>query len=343
MERILNRKGTVLEKRQLENYLEKIAAEHILTEYSDKATYPIPRVIENLEVIEEVYQMLNEHVKLQIPIHPAGEWILDNFYLIEETAKTIVKNLDKKKYVNFIGLAEGPYHGFARVYVVSSEIVAYTEGKIEDNTLVDLLMSYQKKKAFSMEEIWNISTFLQISLLENIRYVCEKIYSSQMQKYRVENILERLVENKEKEELRFQNVPAYRSRVSGYTDKYPFMEYMSFRLKRYGKKAIPFLNILEEQASKMGTSIAEIIKKEHFDMASKKVLIGNCIRSIKDLMHINLSEIFEEINGTNEILKQDPAGVYDKMDYPTKTYYRNTIKEIAKKVKWQKFILLKKQ
>ena len=342
MERILNRKGTVLEKRQLENYLEKIAAEHILTEYSDKDTYPIPRVIENLEVIEEVYQMLNEHVKLQIPIHPAGEWILDNFYLIEETAKTIVKNLDKKKYVNFIGLAEGPYHGFARVYVVSSEIVAYTEGKIEDNTLVDLLMSYQKKKAFSMEEIWNISTFLQISLLENIRYVCEKIYSSQMQKYRVENILERLVENKEKEELRFQNVPAYRSRVSGYTDKYPFMEYMSFRLKRYGKKAIPFLNILEEQASKMGTSIAEIIKKEHFDMASKKVLIGNCIRSIKDLMHINLSEIFEEINGTNEILKQDPAGVYDKMDYPTKTYYRNTIKEIAKKSKMAEIYIAKK-
>ena len=342
MERILSIKGTMLDKKQLENYLEKLAAEHVLKDYSDKDTYPIPRVIENLEVIEEVYQLLNEHVKLKLPIHPAGEWILDNFYLVEETAKTIIKNLNKKKYTNFVGLAEGPYRGFARVYVVSSEIVAYTEGKIEANTLIDLLTSYQRKKAFSMEEIWNLSIFLQISLLENIRFVCEKIYSSQLQKYRVENILERLVENKQKEELCFQNVPAYRSKISCYADKYPFMEYMSYRLKKYGKKSIPFFNILEEQANQMGTSINEIIKKEHFDIATKKVLIGNCIKSIKDLMRINFAEIFEEVNGTNEILKQDPAEVYEKMDYNTKNYYRNKIKEIAKKSKMAEIYIAKK-
>lgn len=51
-----------------------------------------------------------------------------------------------------------------------------------------------------MEEIWNIGTFLQIAIIENIREVCEKIYSSQMQKWKAENMLERLVEMKDKEE-----------------------------------------------------------------------------------------------------------------------------------------------
>ena len=45
--------------------------------------------------------------------------------------------------------------------------------------------------------------------------------------------------------------------------KYPFIEYMSYRLKRYGKKGIGYLNVLEEQVNKMGTSIADVIKKEH--------------------------------------------------------------------------------
>ncbi len=46
--------------------------------------------------------------------------------------------------------------------------------------------------------------------------------------------------------------------------KYPFIEYMSYRLKQYGKKAYPFLNILEEQVNKMGTEISEVIKKRTF-------------------------------------------------------------------------------
>ena len=41
--------------------------------------------------------------------------------------------------------------------------------------------------------------------------------------------------------------------------------------------------------------------------------------------------IFEEINGVEEILKKDPTQIYSKMDYKTRIYYRNTIKKMAKK------------
>lgn len=47
-----------------------------------------------------------------------------------------------------------------------------------------------------MEEIWSIGIFMKIALIENIRQICEKIYVSQLQKYKVENIIERLVEQK---------------------------------------------------------------------------------------------------------------------------------------------------
>ena len=65
--------------------------------------------------------------------------------------------------------------------------------------------------------------------------------------------------------------------------KYPFIEYMSYRLKRYGKKSSSYLKVLEEQVMKMGTTVAEVIRKEHFDIAVKKVTIGNCIKSIKEI------------------------------------------------------------
>ena len=126
--------------------------------------------------------------------HPAGEWLLDNFYIIEETVKQIQKELTLKKYMNFLGIANGKYKGFARIYVLAAEIVAYTDNKIDKEDLEDYLTSYQEKKTLSMEEIWNIGLFLQIAIIENIREICEKIYSSQIQKMKAENIVKKLLE-----------------------------------------------------------------------------------------------------------------------------------------------------
>ena len=341
--KILNIKGALLDTQQLEDYLRKIASGHVLQDKSNKYTYPIPRLKENFEFITEVYNLLNEHIKLKLPIHPAGEWILDNFYIIDETVKTVTKELTLKKYTNFLGIANGPYAGFARIYVLASEIVAYTDGKINGKNLEVLLKAYEDKKTLSMDEIWNINTFLRVALIENIREACEKIYSAQLQKYKVENIIERLVENKSKDELQFKNIGEYKTKVIEQGEmKYPFIEYMSYRLKQYGKKAYPFLNILEEQVNKMGTEISEVIKKEHFDIAVRKVSVGNCIISIKNINRINMIEIFEKINGVEEILKKDPVNVYSKMDYKTRIYYRNKLKEISKKTKISEIYIARK-
>ena len=100
--RILQIDGAILDKNQLEKHLENIAITHNLKEKSQKQTYPIPRLIENYEVIKEVYNLLNKNLKQDITIHPAGEWLLDNFYIIEQAVKQIKKDLSLKRYTNFV-------------------------------------------------------------------------------------------------------------------------------------------------------------------------------------------------------------------------------------------------
>ncbi len=328
----LNIKGALLDEQQLEKYLEKIASEHILKNSCDKDTFPIPRLDKNVKYITKTYEMLNSNLKLGINIHPAGEWILDNYYIIEEAYKNIRKELTLNKYINFIGIANGKYKGFSRVYVLASEIVAYTDGKINTKQLENIIQAYQNKKTLNMEEIWSLNVFLDIALIEQIRNVCEKIYYVQLEKYKVENIIERLVEGKSKDEQifnnRFKNI-----KIESNSGKEAFVEYLSYRLKKYGRKGMPYAKILEEQVRKTGTTINEIIKKEHFDIAIKKVSIGNCIKSIKDLQRTNFDSIFENVNGVEEIMKEDPANVYSKMTISTKEYYRSKIKEISKKTK----------
>ena len=128
--------------------------------------------------------------------------------------------------------------GFARIYVLAAEIVAYTDNKIEKEELEDYLASYQEKKTLSMEEIWNIGLFLQIAIIENIREICEKIYSSQIQKVKAETIVQKLIEDpKNKKETNVYTIKNVKKDILNDV-KYPFIEYMSYILKRYGKKDI---------------------------------------------------------------------------------------------------------
>ena len=317
MYQILNAKETVLDKKQLKEYLAKLASDNVIKETSDLNTYPIPRVLENFEYISLIYTLLNEHVKLGIPIHPAGEWLLDNYYLIEKTVRTIQKNLSKEKYKKFPRIATGNFAGFARIFVLCNEIVMNTDGRIEEDEIKEYLMAYQTQKNLLMDEIWDMGTFLNISIIEKIRSISEKIFSSQMQKYKVEDMVERIIENKNRKKIKLD------------IDLYPFIEYMSYRLRMYGEKGNPYLEILEEQALKHGLSVSDIINKEHFDIALKRVSMKNCITSIKTITRINIIDIFENVSIVERILEKDE--IYKKMDYQSKSLYRSEIQKIAKK------------
>lgn len=192
--------------------------------------------------------------------------------------------------------------GFARIYVLASIIVAYTEGKIEEESLKLFLAAYQNKKTLSMEEIWSMPLFLEIAIVQNIKEVCEKIYLAQMQKYKVESIIERLVD--QKEDRKFTK-PV--KTIKSENMNYPFIEYLSYKLKSYGKRGYPYLQVLEEQVEKKESSVSSVIKKEHFDMAVKKVLIGNLIVSLKEISKIDFGEMVEVLRRSRRNTKARPS------------------------------------
>ena len=327
----LNISGTLLDNNQFASYIEKTASEHNLKKFSDKNTFPIYALREDFNFILETYNLLNKHIKLGIKIHSAGEWILDNFYIIEENVKIIEKEIKLKDYKNLQAIATGKYEGFARIYVLAGEIVAYTDCNVNNENVRNALNAYQNKKVLSIDEIEKLPLFLKIVLINKIREICEKIYSAQIQKYKVESIINRLIEKKEVEDD--LNLNKRINQKINDRSKFAFIEYMSYRLKKYGKTAIDYQKILEEEVAKLGLTVSDIIQKEHFYIANLKITIGNSIKSIKNINRINIGEILEEISFSEKILNMDPADIYLKMDEETKSIYRNEIQKIAKKAK----------
>ncbi len=325
----ININGAILDKQMMCNYMTKIASEQTTNAYSDKDTFPIYWLKQNYNIIYETYLLLNEHARLKIKIDPAGEWLLDNFYVIEEITKSILKELNLKQYKKLRGISNGRYKGFARAYTIAAQIMAYTDGKVDEESIKAYLTAYQSKRALTMEEIWTFPLFLEIAAIQNIREICEKIYTSQIQKYKAESIIERLVDHKQKSNQNFNKQFKYK-RNDYDVMNYSFIEYLSYKLKSYGKKGAVYLQILEEQVNRTGTTVGEIIKQVHFLSAINKVSVGNLITSIKEISHMDFAEISKQIGGIEEILLCDPSGIYGKMDYKTKNDYKNIIQEISR-------------
>lgn len=250
-EKVLSINNIPLSEDELKKHALALATDHTVTYKSDIKTYPKNRLIENFNFITNVYNLLNEHVKLGIIVHPAGEWLLDNYYLIEEAVYQIKKELNEKPYKKLPGLKSGSFSGFARIYELAVEIVSYTDAKVNEDNIVNFLREYQTKKNLNMEEIWCMPIFLEIAIIENIRNICEKIYSNQIQKYKVENIIERLVENKDAKDIKFKNVKFKFNIKDDMEIKSAFVEHMTYKLKKMGRKAVPYIDVLEEQIEKL--------------------------------------------------------------------------------------------
>jgi hypothetical protein len=54
---------------------------------------------------------------------PASEWLMDNFYIIEEHAKQIKHDFNKQQYKKLPVIQNGVDKGYSRVFVIADNIV----------------------------------------------------------------------------------------------------------------------------------------------------------------------------------------------------------------------------
>ncbi|HRY35729.1 MAG TPA: hypothetical protein P5249_07460, partial [Smithellaceae bacterium] len=89
----------------------------------------LERLHENEEVLIETTRQLTAVVKENNPIAPAEEWLLDNFYLIEENVRTAKRHLSRGFSRGLPWLASGPSAGLPRAYDIAQEIISHGDGR----------------------------------------------------------------------------------------------------------------------------------------------------------------------------------------------------------------------
>jgi hypothetical protein len=85
----------------------------------------LARLAENESVLVGACTLLTEALTAERRIAPAGEWLLDNFYLIEEQIRTARRHLPKGYSRGLPRLASSPSAGLPRVYDLALEAMKH--------------------------------------------------------------------------------------------------------------------------------------------------------------------------------------------------------------------------
>src|SRR3989338_5109131 len=155
---------------QMEQHGKSLASSHTLTLRRAKDQL-LARLAENERILIDVCQLLTAAVTAKLRITPAGEWLLDNFYLIEEQIRTAKRHLPKGYSPELPRLAHGPSAGLPRVYDIALEIISHGEGWVDPESLNRFVASYQKITALKLGELWALPIMLRLALIENLRRV----------------------------------------------------------------------------------------------------------------------------------------------------------------------------
>jgi len=91
----------------------------------------LSRLAENEGVLIGVRDLLAEAAKANRRITPAGEWLLDNFYLIEEQIRTAKRHLPKGYSRELPRLLNGSTVGLPRVYDIAIETISHGDGRVD--------------------------------------------------------------------------------------------------------------------------------------------------------------------------------------------------------------------
>jgi cyclic beta-1,2-glucan synthetase len=289
----------------------------------------LARLAENERVLVDIHNLLLEPVETNRLMTPAGEWLLDNFYLIEEQIRTAKRHLPKGYSRELPRLLNGPSAGLPRVYDIALETISHGDGQVDSESLSSFVAAYQTVSALNLGELWAIPIMLRLALIENLRRVGARLATGRIYRNQADHWANRMTEIAEKDPKSLILVTADMAR-SGPPMVSSFVAEFARRLQGQSPALALPLTWIEQRLSESGLTINQLVRSEHQQQAADQVSISNSIGSLRFLGAMDWREFVETLSFVERTLREDPGGVYGKMDFSTRDHYRHAVEKIAK-------------
>ncbi len=290
----------------------------------------LARLADNAALITATVNELTETVKSGRQVTPASEWLLDNFYLIEEQIRTTRRHLPKNYSKELPRLSSGADAGCPRVYKIALEIISHGDGHLDLENLCHFVEAYQDVATLTLGELWAVPIMLRLALIENLRRVAARVADDRLQRDLANGWADQMMEIADSNPSGLILLVADMARSNPPTSS-AFVAELSRRLQGQSPSLTLALSWLTHKLAESGLTIDQQVQVEIGQQAADQVSIANSIGSLRFLGTMDWQEFVETMSVVEQTLRLDPAGTYGAMDFATRDSYRHAIERIAKR------------
>ncbi len=285
----------------------------------------LQRLGDNQRILTAVNRRITDAARGAEPLTPDAEWLLDNFYVIEEVLREVRHDLPRGYYRELPKLAEGPLAGYPRVYALALALIAHTDSSLDEDHITRSVQAYQSAAPLTIGELWAVPTMLRLGLLENLRRLAEQMLAGWAERTKAELWVAPLRAAAQAGGEGSQVLPPMPP-VAHLSDT---LVVRALQVIRDAGPPAAFEYLKRDLAAR-GINPSEVVRRENQRQAVNQVSVGNCVTSLRLLGALDWATFFERTNLVDPVLRQDPAGIYPRQDFATRDRYRQAVEKLAR-------------
>ena len=262
---------------------------------------------------------------------PAGEWLLDNFHIVQEHIREVRESLPGGYYSELPELAGGGLSGYPRVYELAITLISHTEGRIDLENVDLFVEAFQRVAPLSIGELWAVPAMLRLGLIENVRRMAlrtvqrlSEVDSADMWATRILTASEQGAGALGRTLDRFVSDPPALTAI--------FVSRFLHQI-RLSRGAFPPLVWLERWIAEEALSAEDAAARSTQRLALTHITMANSITSLRAIALRDWRTFVERQSVMEAVLRHDPSGFYERMTFATRDEYRHVVERTAKRTR----------
>ncbi|MCC8155062.1 MAG: hypothetical protein LIP01_13215 [Tannerellaceae bacterium] len=202
------------------------------------------------------------------------------------------------------------------------------DAQVDEESLRAFFEAYQEVAVLKLGELWAVPIMLRLILIENLRRIVARLQQDQKDRDLANEWMDKAEKSSQEKTSSLVSIVSDMAN-SDIPLSSAFVSEFSKRLSSRNPSLGIVRNWFEQKLRDEGFTSEELIHTENHNQAADQVSVSNSIKSLRFINSTDWRDFVEDISVVEAVLRTDPAGIYEQMDFTSRDHYRHVIEGLG--------------
>ena len=293
----------------------------------------LTRLAETRKLLDDACARLAGGAARDVEVGPAGDWLLDNYHVVQEHIREVRETLPHGYYRELPELASGPLAGYPRVYELAIALISHSEARIDLSNLELFVAAYQSAAPLLIGELWALPAMFRLALIESVRRMSLRTVQRMQDVETADAWAARIEAASEQGAAPLGS--ALDAFVAAFADAparlTPVFISRFLRQLRLTRGSYQPLEGIQQWISDHALSDEDATARSTQHLALTQLMMANSLTSLRTVARLDWRSLVERQSRMEAVLREDPAAYYARMTFGTRDRYRHVVERIARR------------